>query len=956
MLKKRPNLQLAAGPPPGAGAADLATARMAMWCEEKEKARRCCNVEALEEIFRKHCSENCGSNAVVEASVIAEDRLGQALQDCGQTLSRNEIKKLIHLNAANIEAGGLAFEEFVRAVLTPSRLEEWISSLHLPRIFALCFPMCELEVISQLDPESIESIIGEFAHRIKNTFEESVERYKHAIKSMTSVGGLTTSGTNESSSSDTDKFTCVGGDVNEFHKSLSDRMGWPSSRSNFLNMMRIEHTAELTFRGNANQIINPKDEFEYVIGEKSLDTSSEGKRVIRSVAELLQIEKAKKANLKEEEVTAIVLYTGPLYHAYNRELRKEGNCERYFKTTIFVLGSALEKLVKEQRIPHKMCLYRGLGAGMDFPDFFYHVNEDGCKGITEYGFLSTTKNRNMAIKYSAVGDKNRIPVIIEMEVGSVDRGADISDFSQYRHQQEFLWPPGTFLEPCSSHLHVERERVVKIVRVRPRCSLKIMTIEELLSKKKTIHLSGFDFLLREVEQVLSEDLSNVANRLERDNTLNCNRLGDYVDEPICSASKFIQVIMDQCKEVREKHEKVEPEEYAVDEKFKELVCSMLDTVMMAKSKLLGYIKVPSLRIWCYLHSSLKACHRERIASLRLALPLTEPEKTEGARNLCSVAGLLSGSMDVLNDLGEPTFVTAAAEGRPGWEIRLRLDAGAEMNSTDEGGGTALHAAARYGHEDTIAVLCDANADVNIVNMKNGQTAAWVAAQNGQEACLELLINRKSDVDQGDSDGASPAFVAALRGHRGILKVLEEAGANLDACAFDGCTPMFMASYEGAADCVEFLIRAGANTALPNRVGSTPLMIAAQQGRAPCLSLLLASSAAAGIDEQDENGQSAVYAAAESGHEDCISLLYENGADVTAADSKGVTPERIAAEKGHAGCAELLRRLSADDAGATLPGLVEKSAGSDSQATNGDGEQQKTDACMGRSPKRPRGSS
>ncbi|MFN9939198.1 MAG: hypothetical protein ACK56I_06965, partial [bacterium] len=81
-----------------------------------------------------------------------------------------------------------------------------------------------------------------------------------------------------------------------------------------------------------------------------------GRRLV-PIGELLQLDSSKTAKLCEEEVIAIVLYTGPMFQIYNTILRRypaekfklfeEG--DNQFSTTIFVLVSAVQKLSRFTR-------------------------------------------------------------------------------------------------------------------------------------------------------------------------------------------------------------------------------------------------------------------------------------------------------------------------------------------------------------------------------------------------------------------------------------------------------------------------------------------------------------------------------------------------------------------------------------------------------------------------------
>ena len=53
-------------------------------------------------------------------------------------------------------------------------------------------------------------------------------------------------------------------------------------------------------------------------------------------------------------------------------------------------------------IPPCVILYRGLGGLTELPDSFVNPVENGCTGYCEFGFMSTTADRDVAVQYSGV--------------------------------------------------------------------------------------------------------------------------------------------------------------------------------------------------------------------------------------------------------------------------------------------------------------------------------------------------------------------------------------------------------------------------------------------------------------------------------------------------------------------------------------------------------------------------
>ena len=128
------------------------------------------------------------------------------------------------------------------------------------------------------------------------------------------------------------------------------------------------------------------------------------------------------------------------YTRYNTMLRRYPR-EQYdvfqshnntFATTIFVLVSAVQKLARCTPVGAGTVLYRGLGGRNTLPDRFTSGDDehDMIKGFTEWGFMSTTAKRQVAVQYSGAKEGRPQAMVMEIAPNAVDRGASISSFSQ----------------------------------------------------------------------------------------------------------------------------------------------------------------------------------------------------------------------------------------------------------------------------------------------------------------------------------------------------------------------------------------------------------------------------------------------------------------------------------------------------------------------------------------------
>jgi hypothetical protein len=138
------------------------------------------------------------------------------------------------------------------------------------------------------------------------------------------------------------------------------------------------------------------------------------------------------------------------------ELKSANN---YYTTTIFVLASAVQKLTRVTKIEPGMRLYRGISAEVELPKLLNERDEHGCTGFTEWGFMSTTVDMKVALRYAKEDKSSGLklrPTLLVLTAGSVDRGADIKEFSQYPNEKEFLFVPCSFVERLGhGTIHVE---------------------------------------------------------------------------------------------------------------------------------------------------------------------------------------------------------------------------------------------------------------------------------------------------------------------------------------------------------------------------------------------------------------------------------------------------------------------------------------------------------------------
>ena len=263
-------------------------------------------------------------------------------------------------------------------------------------------------------------------------------------------------------------------------------------------------------------------------------------------------------------------------------------------------------------------------------------------------------------------------------------------------------------------------------------------------------------------------------------------------------------------------------------------------------------------------------------------------------------------------------------------VRALLAAGSPIVTGKKYGYNALNCAAQNGHVDVLQCLLQQGMSANVKSAPSGGTPLFVAAEQGQTACIQTLLDAGADIDHSNADGhtalylavycgqleavewllargakvqgwrsskSDPLCIAACNGHMACVKALLAAGAPIITGKKYGFSALNSAAQNGHVEILEYLLQKGVSVnAEGSSFGGTPLWAAAGHGRLACMQLLL--DAGADIDRSDVDGQTALYRAAQKGQLDAVSLLLANGAHVDFRDHQGETALLAACKQGY----------------------------------------------------------
>jgi ankyrin repeat protein len=233
-------------------------------------------------------------------------------------------------------------------------------------------------------------------------------------------------------------------------------------------------------------------------------------------------------------------------------------------------------------------------------------------------------------------------------------------------------------------------------------------------------------------------------------------------------------------------------------------------------------------------------------------------------------------------------------------VRLALNCGADPNHASEDGETPLLACATAGNVSAAEILVAAGASFAMQD-RHGKTASHRAAETGHDELLRYLLTHGAEVDARDSDGNTALMFAQTPG---AVTILCDAGASVSAASNVGLTALHFAIEYNNAAVVRALLSRGADPNAPTRTGKTPLHYAAlvREGVDNIIALL---DAGADIDEESDDGMTALMLAAREAHAAAVELLLERGAAVDVRSVNGDTALSLAQAREDKGTIEIL---------------------------------------------------
>ena len=242
--------------------------------------------------------------------------------------------------------------------------------------------------------------------------------------------------------------------------------------------------------------------------------------------------------------------------------------------------------------------------------------------------------------------------------------------------------------------------------------------------------------------------------------------------------------------------------------------------------------------------------------------------------LCLVGLLATPSVGMAAE-ADPRLVHAAAQ-QDTPSVRALLTAGADVDTRQPDGATALHWAAHWNDLQTADLLLTADADVNAAN-DHGVTPLALACENASMAMVERLVRAGANPNLAQVSGLTPLMIAARTGNATVVEALLARGATVNASVQKtGHSALMWAVGEGHHEIVRLLVARGAEVDARAKTGFTPLLFAARNGNIEIAKVLIA--AGAGVNHVGSDGTHALPLAVLNLQDQFALFLLEQGAD------------------------------------------------------------------------------
>jgi ankyrin repeat protein len=264
----------------------------------------------------------------------------------------------------------------------------------------------------------------------------------------------------------------------------------------------------------------------------------------------------------------------------------------------------------------------------------------------------------------------------------------------------------------------------------------------------------------------------------------------------------------------------------------------------------------------------------------------------GNGRMTDIAQLLNMGADInsRDQSGRTALLEAVAGGRLE-AARFLLQKGAHTGMFDNDGDNALLLAVEKKNTDLVKALLAAGADIDAAN-KHGLTPLMLAVKNNDTPLVKFLIDNKADVKKVDVARQDAFQLAQAKGYKEITDMLLETG-QVSRPSNEKEPAALKAVIENLKT-----VRGGFGV-VPSEKW-TALMLAAWRGESDIVKMLVAEKK--DVNATGRDGHTALSLAAWRGHVAIVDMLLRSGASLELSADERVSPLILAALNGHAAVA------------------------------------------------------
>lgn len=246
-------------------------------------------------------------------------------------------------------------------------------------------------------------------------------------------------------------------------------------------------------------------------------------------------------------------------------------------------------------------------------------------------------------------------------------------------------------------------------------------------------------------------------------------------------------------------------------------------------------------------------------------------------------------------------------------VRLLLDKAAERGIKDSSKNLPLHYAAWGGHLEVVELLVSDD-DMDTPGFY-GRTILLIGTLRGHMPIVQLLLNRKANIELPDEFKMTPLAKSVEHKHQAITAKLIDSGASLQATDVDNKTLLHLAARNGDRELVKLLLDQGLDIRASTRHKYTPFFEAVCSNDMGTIELFLERGIdLRGLDrplDTSIHGTTSFHAAAEQGNLNVLIKLLNSGVTSDAIDCEGKNALSLAATNGRHEIVEALLGLRFD---------------------------------------------